>query len=207
MAEDDVRERTVIGPAGGEFTVLTQKEMDQYRELSERYTAHNQILNISDLQDLDRILYLEVLSARYANWLSVGTDYHGELIDERLISGMIKDFSGELRQLKKSVGLDKPSRQREQSENLSDYIENLKIRAKEFGIMREEQLTEALTLFHDLQAAVTLHDNCHDDEERKEQNATQDHIFRWLREEAFPQFNEIDKYFVDNSQRFWIRDI
>lgn len=206
MAEE-VKEIIVTGPGGGRFTVMTETERQQFEDLVATYTAHNQLVNISDQQDLERVIYLELLSLRYANWLSTETDYTGELIDARQVSTMMKDFSGELRQLKKSIGIDKPSRQREQSESLSDYIENLKMRAKEFGIMREEQLTAALTLFNDLRAAITLHDNCHNEEERKEQNATIDDILRWLREEAFPEYDEIDKYFIDNSQRYWVKDL
>jgi hypothetical protein len=203
MAEE-VKEVEVVGPAGGRFTVMTESEKDLFRELVDKYTTHNQFVNISDQQDLERIIYLEVLSLRYANWLSTETDYTGELIDPRQVSTMMKDFSGELRQLKKSVGIDKPSRQRESSESVSDFIEQLKTRAKEFGVMREEQLTEALTLFNELMARVTLMDNCNQ-AERDEQKCNPDDIFRWLREEAFPQYTEIDRYFVENSQRYWIQ--
>lgn len=195
----------VTGPAGGVFTVMTKGEEQLFNELVETYLAHNSFVNISDQQDLERIIYLEVLSLRYANWLSAETDYNGELIDPKLYSGMMKDFSGELRQLKKSVGIDKPSRQRENSESVSDYIEQLKIRAKEFGIMREEQLTTALTLFNELIARVTLMDNS-DEKEREEQKCRPEDVFEWMRTVAFPEFAEVDKHFIKNSQRFWIRN-
>ncbi len=203
MAEP-VKEIEVVGPAGGQFTVMTGSEQNLFDELVDKYTTHNQFVNISDQQDLERIIYLEVLSLRYANWLSTETDYTGELIDPRQVSTMMKDFSGELRQLKKSVGIDKPSRQRESSESVSDFIEQLKIRAREFGIMREEQLTVALTLWNELVARVTLMDNC-DQQERDEQKCNPEDIFRWLREEAFPEYDEVDKYFIENKQRFWIQ--
>lgn len=202
MAQE-VREREVTGPAGGKFTVMTDGEELLFNELVIKYTTHNQFVNISDQQDLERIIYLEVLSLRYANWLSTEVDYMGELIDAKQVAAMMKDFSMELRQLKKSVGIDKPSRQREASESVSDYIEQLKIRAKEFGVMREEQLTSALTLFNELIARVTLMDNC-TQEEREEQKCRPEDVFRWLREEAFPEFEEIDEYFIANSQRFWV---
>ena len=194
----------MTGPAGGRFTVMTKGEEKLFNELAKKYTDHNSFVNISDQQDLERIIYLEVLSLRYANWLSTETDYEGELIDPKLISAIMKDFSGELRQLKKSVGIDKPSRQRENSESVSDFIEQLKVRAKEFGIMREEQLTVALTLFNELKARVTLMDNCNQ-KERDEQKCNPEDIFRWLREEAFPEYDEVDEYFINNAQRFWIR--
>lgn len=203
MAEE-VKEIDVIGPAGGRFTVMTEREEALFNQLVTKYTTHNQFVNISDMQDLERIIYLEVLSLRYANWLSTESDYVGELIDAKQVSSMMKDFSGELRQLKKSVGIDKPSRQREASESVSDFIEQLKVRAKEFGIMREEQLTAALTLFNELIARVTLMDNC-TQTEREEQKCRPEDIFKWLREEAFEEFKEIDEHFMQNSQRMWIQ--
>jgi len=204
MAEQ-TEEIEVTGPAGGRFTVMTKNEEHSFQELARKYTTHNSFVNISDLQDLERIIYLEVLSLRFANWLSTETDYNGELIDPRLITAQIKDFSGELRQLKKSVGVDKPSRQREASESVSDFIEQLKTRAKEFGIMREEQLTTALTLFNELISRITLMDNC-TQKERNEQKCNPDDIFDWLRNEAFPEYAEIDKYFIEHHQRFWIKE-
>lgn len=203
MAQE-TEEIVVVGPAGGRFTVMTKGEETLFNHLADTYTAHNSFVNISDQQDLERIIYLEVLSLRFANWLSTESDYNGELIDPKIVTTQMKDFSGELRQLKKSVGIDKPSRQREHSESVSDFIEQLKVRAKEFGVAREEMLTCSLTLFNELIARVTLMENT-DEKEQLEQKCGPEDFFGWLRDVAIPEFQEIDKHFIDNAQRMWIR--
>lgn len=205
MAED-ATERTVTGPANGKFTVLTDTEEDAYNDLHKKYLDHNRFQNISDLQDLERIMMLEILILRYSNWMSTETDYFGELVDSKDMSRIIKDFSSELRQLKQSVGIDRSSRQKDHGESVADYLEDLRIRAKEFGIIREDMLTKSITLFNELKALVTLHDNCTPDE-RKEQQCEMDDLFDWLRTIAFPEFDKIDKHFVENTQKYYIREM
>ena len=39
--------------------------------------------------------------------------------------------------------MDKSTRDRDQGENLAAYVENLRVRAKEFGIVRNEQAIKA----------------------------------------------------------------
>lgn len=201
-----VRNRTVIGPAGGEYTVLTDEEERAFNGLVAKYQSDNHFQNVSDLQDLERIIYIEVISARYMNWLTEDQDYSGEIVDGKALSRTVTDFSGELRQLKKAVGIDRASRLKDSNESVADYIENLRQRAKEFGIHREEQLTKALTLFNELSALITLHDNC-TPEERRDLKVELDHIIGWIREVAIPEYEELDRHFIQNTQKFWIRDM
>ncbi len=200
-----VNEINVVGPAGGNFTVLTEAEEELFNDLARRYTTDNHFQNISDLQDLERVIHMEVLNLRYSNWMSTESDYYGSDVDLRAIGGLIKDFSMELRQLKKSVGIDRTSRHRDTGESLPDYWSNLKERAEEFGIHRENQLTSALTLFNELMALITLHDNAND-AERKKLKCTADHIIDWVRDTAIPQYKAVDKHFIESQQRFWVQD-
>jgi hypothetical protein len=200
----DTEEVEVIGPAGGRFTVLTEGERDLFDDLVARYLSDNSFQNVSDLQDLERVIHFEVMSLRYVNWLSTGSDYFGEPTIEKEVSDILKTLSGELRQLKKAMGVDRVSRQKDSSESLAEYIENLKQRSKTFGIMREDQLTKALTLFNELKALITLHNNTTDEERRKQRVRLED-IKTWLEETAFPEYDAIDQHFVDNEQRYWVQ--
>ncbi len=91
-------------------------------------------------------------------------------------------------------------------QTVADYIENLRQRAKEFGVMRNDQAAKAIELFQELSAFITLHDNT-DDVERKEQHCNQEDIIEWIREVAIPEFNEIDAKFRETSQKYWIQEI
>jgi len=200
-----VREINVVGPAGGHFIVMTGGEEKLFNDLSSRYTSDNIFQNVSDLQDLERIIHMEVLHLRYSTWISTESDYYGDAIDAKQLASIIKDFSMELRQLKKAVGIDKPSRQRESGETLSDYIEQLKKRAGAYGVKRQNQLTVALTLFNELSAKITLHDNC-TEQERKDLSAKPEDILAWIRDTAIPEYEEIDAWFIEHQQKTWIQD-
>lgn len=88
--------------------------------------------------------------------------------------------------------------------SVSTYIDNLKLRAKQFGINREKMLDKALELSQDLVAKLQLHDNTTDDE-RKEFNITQDDLVAWIRDVYIPEFQAVDDHFRENQQRLWIR--
>lgn len=201
--EDDLV--PVKSPSGGIHWVYG-REQKYYNERVERYLTDCLFTNVGDLQDLDRIIAMELMCWRWMVWVSQQHDYWNDPIEEKDLNKYIKETSAELRAIKSSLGIDKVTRDKTKGEDsVSKYIENLKIRAKEFGIMRETQLSKALELFNDLIGRVTLMDNCTEDE-RIELKCGVEDIMTWLREEAFPQFAEIDDHFKQNSQRFWIRD-
>jgi len=198
-------EITVVGPAGGTFIVLTPDEQRFFEDLCDKYTRDYAFQNVSDLADLERVVQGEVLSQRYNRYLSVGDDYWGDPISTKEFSDAVKTVSGELRQLKKALGIDRTSRRMDSTESLSDYVGKLLERAREFGVMRNEQSTKVLTIFHELRALITLHDNC-TEEERREQGAEMEDIMTWLRDYAFVEFDAIDTEFVNTRQRFWVQE-
>ena len=48
-------------PSGSDLHLQTPEEADWYEDRRDRYLADNMFTNVSDLQDLDRLLMLEVL--------------------------------------------------------------------------------------------------------------------------------------------------
>lgn len=201
--DDDLK--PVRTPSGGTFWVY-EREMNYYQDRAKRYLSDNHFQNVSDLQDLDRVLQGELMCWRWGIWLSQQKDYWGDPVDEQSLQKQIKENSTELRQLKSSLGIDKVTRDKQRGEDsVSKYIENLKIRAKEFGINREKMLDKGLELFQQMSALVTLHDNCTDDE-RREMHVTTEDLIEWLRSTAIPEFTAIDLYFREHTQRLWIRD-
>lgn len=194
-------------PSGAEFLVLTSDEAAYIKDRVSRYLSDNAFSNVSDLQDIDRMVTFELLVHRWSLWISKGVDYFNEEINERQLSERVKDFSSEIRQIKKTLGVDKVARDRTRGDDsIVHYLAQLKIRAREFGYMRNEQFNKALELFHELKALVVYHDNC-DEPERLEGRVTQDDVFAWIREVAIPEFDAIDESFRDEKQRFWIREM
>lgn len=196
----------VIGPAGNTFNVKNAEEERNFNDLVRKYTSDNSFVNISDLQDLERIVHFEVMLLRYTNWVSTEMDYDGELVDVRFYSKLITDFSGELRQLKKSIGIDRVTRLKDSEEDVSSYIELLRQRSKEFGVYREEQLTNALTMSHELASKMILRKNCVE-EEKKMMGVRDEDIFQWIEEVYMQTMSDIDEHFKKNNQRFWIQEM
>lgn len=193
-------------PSGGTHWVY-RREVDDFAALVKRYLTDNAVTNISDLKEIDRIVVMETLCARWGNWLSQRADYWFDPIDEGDLAKQLKDTSAELRQLKAALGIDKKTRDKERGENsVSDYLANLRVRAREFGIMRETQLDKALELFNELSAKVTLCENTTEDEQR-ELNCGMQAVYEWIRDEAIPAYEAIDEHFRNrpDGQKSWIR--
>lgn len=201
--EDELK--VVMLPSGGIFYVY-DREVGYFETRVRSYMKDNHFKNASDLATLDQILVMELLMWRYGIWASQQRDYWQEPVDESSMVKTMKDTNLEIRRMKESLGIDKVGRDKAKGEHsVADYLENLRVRAKEFGVTREKQLDKALELFNQLNALITLHYNCTPDEQ-EEQKIQQHHILEWIRDTAIPEYTAIDDHFRKNQQKTWIRD-
>ncbi len=192
-------------PSGSVQPVLNQEEVDYLTERVHEYDSQIKFTNVSDLQDLDRILVWELLVHRWGIYVGQGSDYDGEAIDPNSFSRDLDKKSSELRMLKKLVGLDKVTRDKQKGEgSLHLYIQQLLVRAKEFGINREQQLDKALELVNELIGMVTFFRNSTQGE-RKEFAHTEQDILDWIWDVLRPEYEAIDAEFRERSQKFWVR--
>lgn len=203
---DDEGSIPVVAPSGATFYVLSDSEKVYFEDVASRYQSDNQFTNVTDIQDLDRVLMMELLCFRWNSWLLNEVDYDGLSVIAADLGKQVKDLSAEIRLLKKALGVDKSARDKERGETGAQYLENLKVRAKKFGYMRNEQASKSIELFMDLQALMTMHNNC-TDEERKENHVGIKDIIEWIEEYAIPEFNEIDAKFRQTEQVYWIRSM
>lgn len=203
--ESVVDESVVVeGPSGSQYKVLNDFEASHYNSLSERYQTDNVFVNVSDVQELDRILMMELMAYRWGLWLIQEQDYDGKRVNPQELQKAISSYSKEIRDIKKDLGMDKNTRDRDQGENLAAYIQNLLLRAKEFGVKRNEQAVEAINILMELRAIITLFRNSNE-EERKEFHANMEDIIEWC-EKKFEQFDKIDES-LRQDQKYWIHDI
>lgn len=192
-------------PSGANFVVLTQDEKKYLEDRVTRYLADNHFSNVSDFQDIDKLVVFELFLHRWSLWLSYGQDYFGVEVDERVLAGQCNSYAVEIRLLKKSLGVDKPARDKMRGDDsVPNYLSSLRERAREFGVMRNSQFDKVMELFQQLKALIGFYDRS-DETERKESGVTQDEIFEWMREVALPEFERIDEDFRKNKQRFWVR--
>lgn len=148
-------------PSGATYYVHTDGEEHYLRDKITRYLSDNHFVNISDMQEIDRMITFELLIHRWSMWLARGKDYWNESINTKQFSDMVQDYSREVRQLKKALGVDKTSRDKTRGDDsIAALWDNLLRRAREFGYMRNEQMTQVITSFHRIKAMITLHKNC-----------------------------------------------
>jgi hypothetical protein len=191
-------------PSGARYFVLTLNEATYLRDRIERYLTDNHFINVSDIQEIDRMITLELLIHRWTMWISKGRNYYDEDINIKQHSDMVQDASREVRQLKKGLGLDKATRDRTRGDDsIAALWEHLQRRAQEFGYMRNDQYVAVITAFQRIKALVQFHDNC-DDLERRENACEITDILEVVREEL-AKFDAIDEGFRHNTQRMWIR--
>lgn len=195
---------TVLTPTGSELHLQTQEEADWYESRRDRYLKDNMFPNVSDLQDLDRLMMLEVLIYRWGLWMAQGFDYLYSRVDENQLKNAIKEYSVETRLIKASLGIDKATRNKEKSESIADYIDKLLQRAKIFGYHRNNQYQTAVTKIYELRSMVTTFDRC-DEEERRLLDLSHESILDWIRTSLIADWDELDKSFRE-SQAMWLKE-
>lgn len=196
---------TVRTPSGADLTVMTQEEADWYENRRDRYLTDNQFPNVSDLQDLDRLLLFEMMIHRWSVWIAQGYDYLYTRVEEGALKNNIKDYSTEARLLKLAMGIDKASRNKDKSESLSDYVANLLERAKTFGYHRNNQYELAVTKMYELRSMIMTFDRC-DEDERALLDLSHETIFAWIRDNVIRDWDQLSADFRKN-QTVWIKEI
>ena len=194
----------VVAPSGAAIVVMNQDEADYYNQVAIRYQADNKFKNISDILELDRILTMELMCYRWSLWILAEKDYMGRKVNPAEIQRSIELYSKEIRGIKKDLGIDKSTRDRDKGESIAEYIENLGIRAKEFGITRDKQAIQAITYLMELRALVNLYEKS-SKSERKQFGATLENLVDWIKEKG-EDFDKIDEALRQN-QRVWVREL
>lgn len=116
--------------------------------------------------------------------------------------------SSQIDSIKKAMGLNKAARDAEaNTDSVADYIQNLKARAKAFGIHRETQLRKALELMNELHAIVGAFDRSDQEEREKIGFESEAEILEWIRNTMLPEYTAIDEHFRQHDQRYWVRSL
>jgi hypothetical protein len=195
----------VEGASGTEFHVISNEEARWFTSTLDRYHKQYDFDNIADLQDLDRLTALELLSYRYAAWLIRESDYEGNVFDEKAVREHKDKVDKEIRNIKAHMGIGRKTRVESEQQSVAEYLTDLLNRAKEFGVHRDEQVAKATDLFNELKTQVGLYRRS-DEEERKHLHVEMDDIFEWIETVAIPEYDRIDDAFRKN-QKIWIQDI
>lgn len=191
-------------PSGSVFFVLTDSEKKFIEDKIARYMTDNHFTNIADLSELDKIVSAELLIHRWSLWVLRRQDYYGDDIHEKQLADLINDYTTQVRGLKKLLGIDKVTRDRSHGdESVAARWDDVKRRALEFGVFRNDQASHCIESFQRLKAMLQFHDNCID-QERIENRCRVEDVIEVLREEI-GAFDKLDADFKQGQQRYWIR--
>lgn len=203
---DDIELYEVETPSGNPLRLQTEDEARFYNDNKTKYLSEHKITNPSDIQDVERILVMELMVHRWSTWLTQGFDYDEGLVSAEELRRNVKDYSGEIRQCKESLGIDRVTRSKDKGEDVAAYIDKLRQRAKEFGIMRNTQAAKAIQLFKEAETLIGTYART-DKDEQEHLRLNKDEIFKWFVEVAIPEFNQIDDDFKASNQKYWVREI
>jgi hypothetical protein len=193
--------------SGQMLEVMDDSEAKWWNQSRDRYQAQTRFTENTDLQDLDRLLILELLIYRWSQFLAMGHDYEGFTIEEEKLRRSMREYSDQISKLKASMGLTKQVRDAAAAEgDFSQWISDLKIRAKAFGIHRESQLTKALVLVNELSGIVGTYDRADHEERAKTGFTSEADIVAWVRHTMIPEYKALDEHFRSTQQTYWIRD-
>lgn len=196
----------VTTPSGQNIEVLGSAEHDFYGSQRDRYMAENRFTNTSDLLDLDRLLFMELLVYRATSWIGRGQDYDGMTLsdhDETAQRRSLKDTSAMISVIKNDLGLTRTQRDKAAYESVGHYLTQLKQRAKEFGIHREKQVATGITLCKQLFAIVGAFDRSDEIERKKIGFENADEILEWIRDIMVLEFDKLDTDFIAGKQKYW----
>lgn len=196
---------SVKTPTGSDLNLQTEGEARWYEQQRDRYMSDNRFTNVSDVEDLSRLLTLEIMIYRWTTHLTQGFDYLAGRVNETELKNAIKEYSTEIRQLKGSLGIDRAQRERDKGETVGDYVATLLRRAKEFGVHRDDQYAKSVTYIWELISMIQTHDRC-DEQERRELDLTEASIVQWVRDTLMPEWDETNKAFRKN-QKVWISEL
>ena len=196
---------TIPTPTGGSIEVMGQAEADRYQQAQASYTSGVQFTERSDLEDLERILFMELMSYRWGRWLMSGREYDGTIVtNENELRRWINDYATSITKIKESLKLDKRGREGDQAATFHERWTRLAQHAKDFGIMREAQLGKALEIMNGLFSIIATYDRSDNEERRVLGFPDADSVLQYLRESR-PEFDAIDAYFRQTQQKFWVR--
>jgi hypothetical protein len=184
---------------------MASDEQERYTRQRDRYLKDNAFTNVSDVEDLDRLLTLEIMVYRWGIWLTQGWDYQESRINERELKDSIKEYSTEIRMLKASLGIDRVNREKDKGESLGQYVNNLLRRAKEFGYQRNKEYEKSVTMTWELINQIQTHDRC-DEQERRELGLSPEQIVDWVRKEVIPEWEAMQQSFRE-TQTIWIKEV
>jgi hypothetical protein len=195
--------------SGHELRLQTQSEQIYFISARDNYLSEAHYTVSTDLRDLDRLLLLEVQMFAAQTQLATKRSFSGlELsgAEQAELRKVLKETAPMVASIQDGLGLSKAKREANQA-TVAGYLQTLRERAKEFGVMRETQLGKALELMNSIFATAGAYKRSNAEERKKLGFESAEDVIDYMLEVAKPEFDAVDAHFRTHSQKFWIRTV
>jgi hypothetical protein len=189
-----------------EITVLDVFEQKFVTDLLASYGRELKFTLASDLQDLDRLLALELMVHRLSRWLAADADYNGDdLMDPIGCRRALQTTSESISKLKERMRIDPASREKDAGDTVDKRWNQLTRRAGQFAVHRLNQARMAIALFEEVHTLCATWERI-SETERAQLDLSPESIVRWVLDKGYPVFAKVDADFRANKQALWHRD-
>lgn len=203
-------------PAGGALALHSAEEQDLWETTKDNYQREYNFTKPNDLVLLGSILTQQLLMFRQAQRLNgmipqldaagipKGTYKYEELkpSEAKACQTMISQASSEIRDLEKSLGIDKKTRESGGMHTLAGYLENLKLSANQYGAHISKRVIAYEQFAMDLRWRLRLLRNG-DEEDKAYHGISEAKLIEWA-EGELAGLEEVDRTYAKDRGRLWL---
>ena len=208
-ANPDWDGRLEIDTPSGQKVSLTEAQAKFYVALRDKIMSEYVFTNVADLIALDRILLLELNIHDINITLTKNEDQNGRpmsAVDSRRLHQSVQQLTSELRKERDDLGLSRSVREADKGVTVGDYLENLRLRAKEFGVYRVKQSHAAIALAKEITSLVRSWLSADENERQKMGYPTAEDMLNHIAENLGRELTEIEEQFAQ-QQKYWITEV
>lgn len=187
--------RIPLPGGGGGITLQSAEEVDRWQVLEAAYKDQYDLRKINDLTNLGTLLVQHVNLYRAQQALSgrVPEIDEDELATGRYVSKVLKPMeikayqeqintvSKEIREIEKTMGIDKKSRDAAGDESLRSYLLSMKARAHRYGLHVSKRVTAYEEFVMELRWRLRLNENG-DAEDKQYEGVDDAGLIQWARQ-------------------------
>lgn len=203
-------------PAGGKLHLQSAEEVDMWEEAAKAYIADYNLTRTNDKVLLGSILTQQLAMFRAqqalngmeavldANNVPTGRYQQTKLkpSEQAAAQKMIRDASAEIRDIEKSLGIDKKTRESGGAETVRDYISKLKRHGHAMGVHISKRVLRYEAFCMELKTKLRMMENL-DDEDRAYHGLSWEAIGKWAYKELL-DIEEVDKKYANEKGKLFI---
>lgn len=203
-------------PSGGKLTLYTVEEAQLWEDLDQRYRSDYALNNINDLMTLGMILTHNIaifraqqaMSGQEAEFDANGVPT-GRYVQKKLsnteatgVHQRLLKAGNEIRELEKTLGIDKKTRDAGGGDSIAEYLSSLKVAGRQFGIHITKRTKAYEEFCMDLRWRIRVLRNG-DDEDRAHHNITGETILQFC-ETRLAELESIDQEFAQQRGKVFV---